>query len=423
MTIQHVNVTDPDIHEPKGVSTATLGEVYVANGAGSGFWAVLIAAKTIVVNLLSDLPAPVAGTITLAPDTRYVIGQPIVTTDRFIASHNSSVTANSALGTAITYQGNGAVFTAINSNFYLHDIGVDCPTGQLFDVQDTVVSLIPEIFQLKNVNLVSCVKVGDVTDVNIVEIMGLVCFSANDGIVFSGTRTFSLTLEGVGLVTANAGFTGIDLGSSVQSLVKMKSCSFTGPAGSVSLAGLANNGNISANNIASIVDNVFATDIALSNISVDDYRYSFRGNTGIADTLADGLLSMVGNATATVIPAVNTPTLVAGTWVVERTSQFTGTTAGRFTYNGEKPIVVPIGIVCTVDPVSGTNKSVSVQVAKNGTAIANSGHVVNVSAGDPKMLSCLWQLSLVQNDYLEIFVENRTDGVHITVPTATIRVK
>lgn len=36
--IEHVNITDPNIHEPKGISNATSGEVYVADGAGSGTW-------------------------------------------------------------------------------------------------------------------------------------------------------------------------------------------------------------------------------------------------------------------------------------------------------------------------------------------------------------------------------------------------
>lgn len=37
--VEHVNIADPNIHEPKGVSTASLGMVYVADGAGSGTWA------------------------------------------------------------------------------------------------------------------------------------------------------------------------------------------------------------------------------------------------------------------------------------------------------------------------------------------------------------------------------------------------
>jgi hypothetical protein len=36
--IQHSVLTDPQIHEPKGVSTAAEGKVYRANGSGSGVW-------------------------------------------------------------------------------------------------------------------------------------------------------------------------------------------------------------------------------------------------------------------------------------------------------------------------------------------------------------------------------------------------
>lgn len=38
MTIQHKNIQEADLHEPKGVSTASLGKVYTADGAGSGDW-------------------------------------------------------------------------------------------------------------------------------------------------------------------------------------------------------------------------------------------------------------------------------------------------------------------------------------------------------------------------------------------------
>lgn len=37
-TVQHSALTDPNLHEPKGVSTAASGKVYVANGSGSGVW-------------------------------------------------------------------------------------------------------------------------------------------------------------------------------------------------------------------------------------------------------------------------------------------------------------------------------------------------------------------------------------------------
>lgn len=36
--VQHVALTEPNLHESKGVATATSNTVYVANGAGSGSW-------------------------------------------------------------------------------------------------------------------------------------------------------------------------------------------------------------------------------------------------------------------------------------------------------------------------------------------------------------------------------------------------
>lgn len=38
MTIQHKNIPEADLHEPKGVSLATANTAYVANGSGSGSW-------------------------------------------------------------------------------------------------------------------------------------------------------------------------------------------------------------------------------------------------------------------------------------------------------------------------------------------------------------------------------------------------
>lgn len=38
MAIQHKDLTGADLHEPKGAASATSGQVYVADGSGSGSW-------------------------------------------------------------------------------------------------------------------------------------------------------------------------------------------------------------------------------------------------------------------------------------------------------------------------------------------------------------------------------------------------
>lgn len=41
MAVEHSTITDPNIHEPKGVAAATAGHIYRANGTGSGAWVLL----------------------------------------------------------------------------------------------------------------------------------------------------------------------------------------------------------------------------------------------------------------------------------------------------------------------------------------------------------------------------------------------
>ena len=36
--VNHSSLTDPYLHEPKGVASASSGEIYMANGSGSGNW-------------------------------------------------------------------------------------------------------------------------------------------------------------------------------------------------------------------------------------------------------------------------------------------------------------------------------------------------------------------------------------------------
>ena len=36
--VNHGTLTDPYLHEPKGIASASAGEIYIADGAGSGAW-------------------------------------------------------------------------------------------------------------------------------------------------------------------------------------------------------------------------------------------------------------------------------------------------------------------------------------------------------------------------------------------------
>lgn len=65
MTIQHRLLTGSDLHEPKGAESAASGEVYVANGSGSGAWDKLTVANVDVTAITNgDVVKVVAGAAT-----------------------------------------------------------------------------------------------------------------------------------------------------------------------------------------------------------------------------------------------------------------------------------------------------------------------------------------------------------------------
>ena len=68
----HKDLTGSDLHEPKGAASASSGQVYVADGAGSGAWTAPKVAYYALTKTFSDVSTaadlyvgiPVAGTIT-----------------------------------------------------------------------------------------------------------------------------------------------------------------------------------------------------------------------------------------------------------------------------------------------------------------------------------------------------------------------
>ena len=107
--VNHSALSDPYLHEPKGASTATAGDVYVADGAGSGTWE---DHRRSVVNLhIHDIstassmyvPIPFGGTVSRVSS---VIAGAITGADVVLTVKNSSA---ATMGTiTITQTGSAA---------------------------------------------------------------------------------------------------------------------------------------------------------------------------------------------------------------------------------------------------------------------------------------------------------------------------
>lgn len=107
MTIQHSAITDPDLHEPKGIAAASAKTIYVADGAGSGTWELAEVIQYITVSAtMADvsaagsiyIPVPNITGLTLV-GASLTLGGAITVADASVTFFNSS---SASLGSAVT---------------------------------------------------------------------------------------------------------------------------------------------------------------------------------------------------------------------------------------------------------------------------------------------------------------------------------
>ncbi|WP_372857619.1 hypothetical protein [Pseudoalteromonas sp.] len=374
------------------------------------------ASKTVVVSTINDFPDSVGGVITLAPDTDYLIASDITTAHRFMVSNPNTIRAASSQMVELKYTGTGDMFTGVDPNFKVVNITLSAPSGTVFNTTS------PSglgIVQMVESNIQECQFIGTM-DGNFITRFTNVAFEdiQAGGITFTGAHNILVIDVGVAFL---GGGSLIDLGTATFNTVSVFGGNIaTSAVGTVFLSGAANSANINVGGLGAVINNSgFGSGAALSGITTDDARWNFQANNNIPNTRPDGLLSF--QTPTTTVLAAATPKLITGTWVVQRTSQMTGTAAGRITYNGERNVTVPISATLSIVPVSGTNKVVNVYFAKNGSVITASKISAVISSGSARNLAVNWQDSLAGNDYYEVFIES-VDGTDLTVNTANLRV-
>lgn len=111
-TIQHKDIADTESHEPKNISTATAGQLYVADGAGSGDWAKLTENEMD----FSDKTKNKFGWNLIA-DSQYTSGSP-----RAITGTTKTLLTNNTLGGVTDETRLGAIWDDTNSKFLINDL-------------------------------------------------------------------------------------------------------------------------------------------------------------------------------------------------------------------------------------------------------------------------------------------------------------
>lgn len=409
---EHDTITDPEIHEPKGATTAAAGTVYVSDGAGSGSWEGVNGTNIVVVNTIDDFPAASGGVITLAVNTTYILGAPISTADRFEASSGNVEIKGSQAHSTLTYTGSGTMFTTVDASIGFSFVGLSCTSGTFADVTDNTGGVVGIVLDFASLNAGT---LGTITDCGFLVVRNS-SINLTQGFEISGSNYFIISLLENLLTSASGSAVVLDLGTAIINTLRVNENTVSLPSGGVFLSGSASSANVPSDSIASVVSNQVygGTTTPLSGIDETDIRYEFsRNSVIISDTDRHGLNSMTGNTTESVITVATTPVLIAGTTTVGGVSHFSGTTAGRLTYIGEKTRRFRVKARASAEPASGTNKTMGLYIAQNGTAITGSKAVSRTDAGSPTSITTFWDVDMAENDYLELYISNDTDTINI----------
>lgn len=377
----------------------------------------LTPSNQVLINAKSDFPAAVSGVITLLADTQYVIGADInLGSDVFAMADLTCLTGNESVLTTLTSTSTGDLFTMSDATVSINNLTIDIPNGRMFNFTDTA----SRILRCQEL-VVNCDRWGTFisTSDSIIRFNNCAGSIATDGLTFVGD--FRNLFWDTSAITIAAGSI-FDLGTATFDSILIDVVVANLNGSSVALTGATGSANINTGGIGSLTRLVNGvTGTPLAGITPDDARWEFSGNDSIRDTRPDGLLSMQGNATATVIATQSVYVLVAGVWTVEDTSQFTGTAAGRLTYNGTKDIKQPITFSCSIEPVTGGSTNLSMRVAINGAVIAASEQDVRTSSGTPVNITLIWQSVLSTGDYVEVWVANDDNTNNVLVSSAIAR--
>ena len=374
----------------------------------------------VIINSVADFPTPVADVITLEANTTYSLqGLINIGNNRLVAPGGVAMFSQNRLTRGIISTTTGPLITAneVLGTVIFREMALSVVNGSYLATSGNGALV------MSNVTGLGCGIISALGPMGNISFRNFTTIGAGSkGFLFTGAHgqfnnSISFYVSWTGTL--------FDFGSATfsEGIIFDTGVRFNTDAGQVAISGLANSGNLPVGAIALVLGNkFFGSGTALVNVTNVDARWQFFGNDTIGDTRPDGLLSLQSNAVATVIASAGVAVLVAGTWVVERTSQMTGTIAGKLTYNVGKNAPLPIAMAISVEPVSGGNQTISAYVALNGAIIANSQRTAVTSSGNPISIGVPWQIDFTTDDFVEIFVANDSGTTNLLVSSATSRV-
>lgn len=392
-----------DFYKPKTISFE-----YLLNNISKN-----IATNYVFVDSKNDLPTAVSNVITLNANTTYFFTTTVdLTGDRLVGGENTVILGASSENSRITSTGLGteiALFTTEWTTPIRHVTFQDVDTA--LDING--ITNAPVALDWTGINFLNVTNIGTINNAdNFIFTKG--AFLNSQGLTFTGTiGTVALNQS----IFTGQGTTGsiinLDAGLTITRRFRIIYSSLIAFGSTVGIT-LNASATIPVQGVILDTMNFSGGGTYLSGIDFQDNEALFVNNVGITNSREASQYYMNGNTTVTPIASAGDTQKVRGTTTSGTyTSKFTNTD-NRATYIGA--ITKTFKVTAVLSFTSGTNDIIGCYVAKNGTIIPESEVYQQTDTnGDFSSNAIQAIVELSTNDYIEIFVENASDGSDITV--------
>lgn len=362
----------------------------------------------ILVDELSDLPAPVLGVISLEDNYTYYFTTTVdLEGSRILCGQNTTLLGTSSENSRIKSTGLTAALITSQWSLPIRSITIEAALALDLDAGGNP----NQALDWFGVNFTDCAVVGTIANYTNCVVSDS-AFLNSSGLTFDGTAdtiAFNATLfnpSGGTMLTLPSTLT-------VSRRFRVIYSSFVVVGGET---------GIDASTSAVIPTEGYILDTVnfsgggtyTAGVPYTDNKVLWTSCRNVINSSNAGYMTMQANATATTIGATNTPTKVAGTTTLASISQKFSHSDNRLTYTGALSRSFKITAVASL--ASGNNQVIGMYIAKGGTAqTASTG--LTTTSGVGKAENALSQLivELLTNEYVEVFVSNETAVTNITV--------
>lgn len=371
----------------------------------------------VIVKSAADFPAAVGGIRTLAAGTTYEINGTIVLTDK-INMNGCYVVGQDANNDKLVYTpGSGELFTGNKGGTIKTLTLVATTTGsKLFNLDMGAT----ENLLVRDAIIANCKDVGLVKG-------GYICFFSV--INYSG-NTNGITYQNItNLFLDNTAWFPTNFNTFEKLVgtfdVIAKLGGFSQPMSANSAVALDITGVTTINEAGNIKNGAFpGTGTKVNGTFSNKWEVEASGIATEKDDMATGNI-YISSTSATVITSVNVPYKVAGTTTAANLFRVTSPANNRLVYTGTKTRRFQVIASLTASFSSlVSNKYFSFYIAKNGVVMPESKQKVKlINNTDQTSITLSCSVSTAPSDYIEVWVENNSDGTDITIQTLNLSIR